>query len=53
MKLKLSNRRPSIFQENQLKKVAVMLGTNIGGIGRGYLSQPKKVPLWNLQKSQV
>jgi putative transposase len=36
---------------NILRKVAVMLGVDLSGIGRGCLSQPKKVRLWTLQKS--
>ncbi|MDH6058509.1 hypothetical protein [Umezakia ovalisporum] len=38
---------------NILRKVAVMLGIDIGGMGRGCLSQPKKVRLCTLQKSPV
>ncbi|AFZ01108.1 RNA-guided endonuclease InsQ/TnpB family protein [Calothrix sp. PCC 6303] len=37
---------------NIIQKVAVMAGFNLAGISRGCLSQPKKVLLWTLQKSQ-
>jgi transposase len=37
---------------NIVRKVSVMLGLVLNGISRGCLSQPKKVHLWTLQKSQ-
>jgi putative transposase len=36
---------------NIIRKVAMMAKFNLAGIGRGCLSQPKKVLLWTLQKS--
>ena len=36
---------------NIIRKVAMMLSLELGGISRGCLSQPKKVRLWTLQKS--
>jgi len=37
---------------NIIRKVAIKLGLNLSEISRGCLSQPKKVRLWTLQKSQ-
>jgi putative transposase len=37
---------------NILRKVAMIAKFNLAGISRGCLSQPKKVLLWTLQKSQ-
>jgi len=36
---------------NIIRKVAMILKLDLSGIGRGCLSQPKKVLLWTLQKS--
>lgn len=36
---------------NIIRKVATMFRFNLDGVGRGCLSQPKKVLLWTLQKS--
>ncbi len=36
---------------NIVRKVATMLSLELGGVGRGCLSQPTKVRLWTLQKS--
>jgi len=37
---------------NIIRKVAITLGLNLSGISRGCLSQPTKVRLWTLEKSQ-
>ncbi len=37
---------------NIIRKVATIFKFNLSGVGRGCLSQPKKVLLWTLQKSQ-
>ncbi|MBI1242218.1 MAG: transposase, partial [Nostoc sp. RI_552] len=36
---------------NIIRKVAMMFKFDLTGISRGCLSQPKKVLLWNIQKS--